>query len=321
MAKKKEVEGIEVPKLEAEEVGSFDSDYTAAFEEAVIDPMEKKVATSPDEARLAEEAKTAEEARLAEEAKTAEEAKLAEEAKTAEEAKKVVVDPKISALEAKIADLEKQVAKPSEKEQSKGPSPEEVEASKKDEAAYSEFEKEWPIHAQAMKVQEKRILSAVESALDKIMAPIMQQLSSTGEAVAKSAEEKAIEAVKAVHADAFDLMPQIEEWILTLPKFMQASANGTLDNGTPKDVIDLFNVFKKETGRLAVESREGTEEKKLAEEARLATEKEQKVAAEKERVTRLNALTPAKTSRTGVAVLPDKNDFDSAFKEALDAVI
>jgi hypothetical protein len=209
-------------------------------------------------------------------------------------------DPRIAALEKQIADLQASQKKPVEEVRPEGPTEEEKKAVAEAGAKLAQFEKDWPDHAEAMKANQQLILSEVEKVFKNIVAPLFQQLPALQTAVNETAEERAINTVKAVHPDCIEIIPEIEKWIPTLPGYMQVAANQVLDKGTPADVIDLMNAFKSATGRV----------------------KEAVVAPviKPENNPRVASLVSPKSSRTGMTVAEDPTDFDSAFSQALKVV-
>jgi hypothetical protein len=216
-------------------------------------------------------------------------------------------DPKIAELMDKIAALEKQVATPP-KEEPKGPTAAEIaeveEVKKKTEAFSKKFEEDWPDHAAMFNMQRKTLIDEVTVVLSKVLTPVMEKLTATEGAVAETAQEKMMNSILSVHEDAVALIPDVEKWISTLPKYQQKAANEVLDSGNVKDIIEIYDTFKTQTGRVKTEP--------------IPDPKAQEIEAEKQR--KLKSLESPKASRTGVATEVDPTDFNGAFEEALKVV-
>jgi hypothetical protein len=210
-------------------------------------------------------------------------------------------DPRVAALEKELAEVKVAMAKPAV-ELPKGPTPEELKQAEEDDKTLADYEKNWEDHAKAQKINNKRILSEVEKIFKSVVDPLIQKIPGIEQAVATSATDKALDKVLSVHSDAITLVPEVDAWIATLPKYLQRAAQETLDGGSPADVIELFTDFKDATGRTKPV---------------VVTEKEVIKPEENKRV--LSLVSP-KSSRTGVAASVDAGDFDGAFAEALKVI-
>jgi hypothetical protein len=290
------VDGIEVE--EVKEDPGFDEFFTEAMKDEPV------VGVVTEEAKVVEDAKVAEEAKVAEAAKVAEEAKVAKEVKITEAVKvaEVKEDPRVAALEKELAEVKVALAKPVV-EVPKGPTSEELKQTEEDDKTLADYEKNWEDHAKAQKINNKRILSEVEKIFKSVVDPLIQKIPGIEQTIATTATDKALDKVLSVHADAVTLVPEVDAWIATLPKYLQRAAQETLDGGSPADVIELFTDFKDATGR--------------TKDPVVVTEKEVIKPEENKRV--LSLVSP-KSSRTGVAASVDAGDFDGAFAEALKVI-
>lgn len=89
----------------------------------------------------------------------------------------------------------------------------------------------------------KAKMSELESRLNSAIEPMQK-------ATAEDAADAHFSAIKSVVTD-FDALVEsnaVGEWIMTQPKFMQASMQDVLDKGTAADVIDLFTAYKATLG-------------------------------------------------------------------------
>lgn len=131
-------------------------------------------------------------------------------------------------------------------------------------------------------------MKEMESKLSTQMEPALQSV----QVQAANAHQAAI---LGVHPDAPTLIEPIEKWVAEKPAFLQASYNAVLDRGTSQDVIELFNLYKAETGSAQ------TPEPVVA-----------KVDVEKEK--RLKAQEGVKGRNPGGrAAAVDPDDFEGAF--------
>jgi len=139
-----------------------------------------------------------------------------------------------------------------------GPTPEELAAAaleqptEEEAALIASTTADFPEVLQVMKIQERVFtarfnnllaskIAATVSQLDQRIAPAL----ATSQSIARTKHE---EAILAGHADAFTVLPKVEEWVKTQPVFLQPAYNNVLDNGTAAEIVALFSLFKKETG-------------------------------------------------------------------------
>jgi len=290
-----------IKKLEEVEPTTND-EFDKFFADAIIEKGEETIEEIPEEEPKPKEEIPEEEPKPKEEIPE-EEPKLKEEIPEVKEEPKE--DPRIAELMNKIALLEKQVAEPAKKEEApKGPTPEEIAALKDEEVFVKKFEEDWGDHAAMFKIQQKKIIDSVTDVLSKTLGPIVEKINKTESVVAETESEKLMNAVLSVHKDAITLLPEIEKWSKSLPKYQQKAADDILDKGTPKDIIELYDSFKEATGR------------NKKEETPVVPPKE----SDEDKHRRLKSLESPRASRTGVAAAVDPTDFNGAFEEALKVV-
>jgi hypothetical protein len=147
-------------------------------------------------------------------------------------------------------------------------------------------------------LMEKKILATRDAtrkqALAEATASLTQQLAPVFNETQVAARSRWEAAVLGKHADAFTVLPQLEEWVKKQPAILQPAYNAVLDRGTPEETVELLDVFKK--------SSEYTPPQPPPPAVDPAVEE------------RLNAQEGVKSRRTvdrGTAL--DPNDFDSAF--------
>jgi hypothetical protein len=118
--------------------------------------------------------------------------------------------------------------------------------------------------------------------------------------VAANNAERHEAAIRAAHPDADEVVPLVGEWIKKQPAYLQAAYQKVYDDGSTKEVNDLFTRFKTETGykvpvvKPVVPAKPGPTAEEIASGAPVGT--------------RRSAPNP----KGGV----DKDDYDAAFDEA-----
>jgi hypothetical protein len=168
-----------------------------------------------------------------------------------------------------------------------------------DDAKFEELKLDYPGVAEYLESQRsaeknrtKQLLDFVQQAVQQGMAPVLAKTQADANAILRSDIEK-------VHSDATALLPDVEKWIDKLPRHRQIGANSVLDGGSAQDVIELYNEFKKETGRIAPPAAKETKANTSSTQSRLA---------------RLEAVD---TRRAEFDEPADPNDYEGAFQEAL----
>lgn len=173
-----------------------------------------------------------------------------------------------------------------------------------DDPEFAAFKQDWPDIAKMMEARESKLkseLSEVMKTLDTMKQELMSKVAPIEQQYQKSAADQFIAEVKSKHADAFDLLPTVEEWVKTLPLHMQVGAEHVLTKGTSDDVVALYDDFKKATNRVQPQ-----------------TPPAQIDEVAQKRMSRMAAVQATRSSVVGNA--PDANDFDGSFALAVQSM-
>ena len=184
--------------------------------------------------------------------------------------------------------------------------------SPEEQAALKEVETNFPDTAVALRAVERVAFTKAENAFNAKLKQIEErfeqklgQLSTdfapaiaTAHTVARSAHEAEI--LKG-HSDAFDILPKVEQWVDTQPSFLKTAYNAVLDKGSAPQIVELFNIFKKESGSVKGPPTSPTPE-----------ETAQKAAKDK----KLQSLEGVRSRQAAQKGGIDEDDFESAFKAA-----
>ena len=108
------------------------------------------------------------------------------------------------------------------------------------------------------------------------------------------------------HADAFEIVPKVEEWVNTLPDFQKEAYNAVLDKGSASQIVELFNIFKKETNGSVKGPPSSTP---------TPEETAQKAAKEKKLQSQEGVRSRQAAQKGGI----DEDDFESAFNAAVNS--
>lgn len=158
-----------------------------------------------------------------------------------------VVNPEIAALQAEIAALKAaQTAAPAPAAPTPEPAPAAVPVYTDAEAAIiAKYKEDWPdIQAGEALVRRAEYRELVGYVFDQVrqqLAPVMEFTQS--------------QSGRTQYSDLVALVPDYDavrdktlEWINAQPAYLKAAYQAVADTGTPADVADLINRFKKETG-------------------------------------------------------------------------
>jgi len=233
-----------------------------------------------------------------------------------------VVDPAIAALQAEIAALKAAQPAPA----AAAPSPEPAPAAPPpvytdaEAATIAKYKEDWPDiqagEALVRRAEYRELVTYVFAQVRQELAPL-QAFTQT-------------QSGRTQYGDLVALVPDYDtvrdktlEWIAAQPAYLKTAYQSVADNGTPSDVADLINRFKKETGYVAP-----TQSAPAASAAPAATAPAAAVPAAKPAPAKSAAALPAaaaaaaanlrvvKSGRTepGTAAA-DPDDFDAAFAE------
>ena len=158
-------------------------------------------------------------------------------------------------------------------------------------AAEEQYKKDWPEHY----AREQRLKSDVvtlKAVLDEAIKAIQGQVAPVVASAQQTAEEKHLTAITTAHPDALAIVPDVEKWVATQPKFLQPQYNAVLESGSAADIVELFSLYKTQT---AVQvTAPVTIKDELAEK-------------------RLQRMEVPTAVRTSVTAEPDVDDFDAGF--------
>jgi len=211
------------------------------------------------------------------------------------------ISPEMSAMEDKLTRMESLLAEAAKRAETAKP----VEAPKAvaktadeegDDAALAEVAQDWPTIYKAQQAQMKAIRSEMAQMMEKVRQEVRGDFAPVTQAVADSAQEKFLQSIVSVHPDSKELLPEVEKWIGKQPAFLQTAYNNALDNGTARDVVELYSTFKMQTGRVG----------KTEQQQQQQTETKQK---------RLAQMQGVKSERTSATALDD-DDYEGAFNRA-----
>lgn len=219
----------------------------------------------------------------------------------------------VAALQAKLAELEAQLAA------AKQP-PAEIPAAKQEPEAAPEtqpepiytgkeveeieaYRKDWPDVAKAEALIRRneyaQLLEHVFNEVNRVYGPLVQRAISTADTVDESL---VLDSIKKTHQDYDEIYDDVLAWVKTLPSYARRGAEEVVKSGSVEDVIDLIGSFKEATGRnkpAAATTPPATPE---------LTPAAKKAAA---------AMTPVGTKRSVASgQAADPNDFEAAWKEA-----
>lgn len=184
--------------------------------------------------------------------------------------------------------------------------------SPEEQAALKSVETDFPDTALALKAVERVAFTKAENAfnakLKQIEARFEQKLVQLSTdfapavATAKTIAQQAHEAeILKYHADAFDILPEVEKWADTKPEFLKTTYNAVLDRGSASQIVKLYDIFKTEIGSVKGPPTSPTPE-----------ETAQKAAKEK----KLQSLEGVRSRQAAQKGGIDEDDFESAFKAA-----
>lgn len=257
-----------------------DDAFSAAFDSFVT----PKTETEPE--------KIEPEAKAEPEAKVEPEMKVEPEAKVEPEVKVEAPAPAVTAKEIGLAVAE--ALKVKEPEKVAEPEVESPEVA----SALKDLQENWPTHGVAVNALLERQKKELKAEFAEILKPLQAQIAPLAEATAISTQAQFNAALKAEHADVFDILPAVEEWITKQPAYLQPAYNAVLDKGTVTEVSKFLTDYKAMTSK--VEPAAAPDPAKLAAEAAAAA--------------KLKKMETPTTTRTSVTAEPDPTDFDSAFE-------
>lgn len=235
-------------------------------------------------------------------------------------AKSAATSDDIASLKEEI----KALAKPAAKEPAEEPKevekkieePKGYEFSPDEQKVLENYNKEWDEHAKVFEIREKRLVHDITQqlshrftiALDSVLQQIEQGLAPIVKGHVESAQERHVSAIRTAHPDFESVKGELPAWIAKQPKYLQQTLKSTYEQGSTEDVVELFSMFKKDTGRAQPQSQSTPSGKQAPKKDVVPTEK-------------VASMAPVTSKRTVVEPVGiDTSDYDSAFAEALAAM-
>ena len=186
-----------------------------------------------------------------------------------------------------------------------------------EQAALKEVETNFPDTAAALKAVERIAFAKAENAFNKKLAHFQETIEqrfaqvsqdfapaiATAQVVAQNTHQAEI--LKG-HADAFEIVPKVEEWANSQPDFLKNTYNAVLDKGSASQIVELFNIFKKETNGSVKGPPSSTP---------TPEETAQKAAKEKKLQSQEGVRSRQAAQKGGI----DEDDFESAFNAAVNS--
>lgn len=317
------LEGTAKPEVKPEVKAEAKTPEEIAAAEAATKAAEEKAAAEDKAAKEAEAAakvkaeankgKTPEEIAAAEAVAKAAEEKAALEAKAKDEAAaRTAAEAKVRTdAEAKVAaeakaklDADAKAAADAERKAKADALAKPYEPTVEEKAALEVLKKEWPDQHAAIEARlkssahdvQRQVHAAVQEALKQVGAVVNPLAAS----VAANDAERHEAAIRAAHPDVDEVVPLVGEWIKKQPAYLQAAYQKVYDDGSTREVNDLFTRFKTETAYKAKPAPAAAPVK--------AGPTAEEIAAGAPVITRRAAPNP----KGG----PDKDDYDAAFTEA-----
>jgi hypothetical protein len=257
---------------------AFETHFANAFDEAADAATEEAAAegTEPPLTTDAPPVKTADEIAAETAAADVEAKRAADEATTATASAVKAAETKRLAAEGAEAKRLADAAAAQKLEESKKA----LELTEDEAAMIAEVAKDFPEVKKALEAQERILTARFNQVMDEKFAAIQKDLEPVRANAATTAKTAYEAEILKGHADALDLLPDVEKWIETLPAVQKRAYNYVLDNPVPPaEVVELFTLFKEATGRSGVDGAAKAAEKAaaLAEKARVDAEKAKKL--------------------------------------------
>lgn len=169
----------------------------------------------------------------------------------------------------------------------------------------AQWEKDFPTESVAVKAMFKQLDRVVTQRVYRGVNAVLERVYADFAPVAKGfteqSEQQHFTAIRTAHSDFDAVLPEVEKWVDTHPKYLQTGMKQALTEGSAQDVIDVVGRYKKAVGKVDPPA---------------PPAKPAAPAVSQDDVNALAAVPggrrPAPTTRTGVA----KDDYDGAFDEA-----
>lgn len=164
-----------------------------------------------------------------------------------------------------------------------------------EQAFLAEYETEWADVSKAeslkRRVEYEKLVQYVFNEVAAVLRPMTQDLQALAQERQKAQYRQVVPEYDTMQAD-------LVAWAESQPAYLRAAYQHVIQNGTPEDVADLVERYKRETAASTVVESPKQKATELPPSAKKAAQ----------------ALAPVSSKRSSVvAAEPDKNDFDGAF--------
>ena len=196
-----------------------------------------------------------------------------------------------------LLESRKQEQAPAEPEPKEPPAQEQPVYTPEEQAFLEEYENEWGDVSKAeslkRRVEYEKLVQYVFNEVAAVLRPMTQDLQALSQERQKAQYRQVVPEYDTLQTD-------LMAWAESQPTYLRAAYQNVIQNGTPEDVADLVERYKRDTAA----STEVESPKQKATELPPSAKK----AAQ--------ALAPVSSKRSSVvAAEPDKNDFDGAFEK------
>ena len=242
-------------------------------------------------------------------------AAAAESAPAAAEPAAAAAEPaapsELEQLRAELAELKAQVKAPAAAEPAPAAKPAEPAPlySSAEQEALAAYENEWPDVAKGEALKRRgeyqRLVSHIFSEVQRVYGPAVEYYQSRS-------ERDQYTDLKAAISDYDEVRDKTIEWANQQPSYLKAAYTKVIEEGTPEEVADLVDRFKKETGYVSAPAATTAKPAPAGGMAAPANSKTELPAAAKQAA---KALRVVDTKRAEQTSLDDPNDFDGAFKQ------
>lgn len=172
-----------------------------------------------------------------------------------------------------------------------------------------QFEEEWPEQAAGVRAMAAEMEASLKNLMRGAFGEMLQLMQQQIEPVQQSAQQSAVERYRArlaeAHPDYETLRPALVEWVKTLPEATKRAYVEIAQRGSADDMVMLLNTYKAINNVQAPQAQPGTNGQGQDE-------------ADARRRRAAGSLAPVKQRRGATPIAaPDKEDFDSAWQEAV----
>jgi hypothetical protein len=173
----------------------------------------------------------------------------------------------------------------------------------------SEYNEEFDVVSKFEGLKRKAERIQLLDAIDSRFKMFEEALTSIASEIQKTTDVSHFGEIRTAHSDFETLRDsgEIKAWIQVQPKYLQTGLLAAYKGGSADEVIDMITRFKRETGRLA-ERKETKKDEGITDERK------------KQRLQNLTVVSDRKSPVSAETTEKDKNDFSTAFKEAITGI-